>query len=158
MNKGVLFPPENRQSEDLGRVIEEMYASICYEQGGSPDWERNAAIFTPGARMVRINDDGIFEFQDQRAYRENFESMIASGDLPAFWEGELWRTTHVFHDMAHVLSAYETRRTRTGPVINRGVNSIQLFRRKGRWLISAMIWRREGKEFRIPEAPPSFRA
>jgi hypothetical protein len=102
--------------------------------------------------MVRINDSGVFEF-DQDSYRENFEAMIESGEMPSFWEGELWRETREFGDMAHVLSAYETRRSRSGDVMNRGVNSLQLFRRDGQWWISSMIWRREGTDVRIPRIP-----
>jgi hypothetical protein len=138
---------------DLDAIIAEMYDSVCFERGMRPDWKRQAAIFAPHARMVRINDSGVFEF-DQESYRENFESMIDSGEMPSFWEGEMWRETRQFGDMAHVLSAYEARRSRNGEVMNRGVNSLQLFRREGRWWISAMIWRREGKDVRIPPTPP----
>ncbi|MGZ4810508.1 MAG: hypothetical protein ACXV7D_14385, partial [Thermoanaerobaculia bacterium] len=89
-------------------------------------------------------------------YIRDFEKMIKSGTMTSFWEGELWRDTFVLGNMAHVLSAYETRRTRHGEVMNRGVNSIQLFRREKskepqRWWISAMIWRREGANVRIPD-------
>ena len=138
--------------DDLDSIIAEMYDQVCFEKGQRPDWKRQAEIFAPGARMVRINDSGVFEF-DQESYRVNFEAMIDSGEMPSFWEGELWRETRQFGDMAHVLSAYETRRSRGGEVMNRGVNSIQLFRRDGRWWISAMIWRREGKAVLIGDAP-----
>lgn len=134
---------------DLDSIIAAMYESVCYEKGGHPDWETDEKIFAPGARMVRINDGGVFEF-DMKTYRTDFERMISSGELPSFWEGEIWRETRLFGDMAHVLSAYETRRTRGGEIINRGVNSIQLFKRGGEWKISAMIWRREGRDVRIP--------
>ena len=135
----------------LDEIIAEMYDSICFESGERPDWSRQAAIFAPDARMVRVNDDGIFEF-DLDSYRVDFEAMIDSGTMPSFWEAELWRETREFGDVAHVLSAYETRRTRAGEVVNRGVNSIQLFRRGDRWWISAMIWRREGRDVKIPTA------
>ncbi len=138
--------------KDLNAIIGAMYQSVCYEAGGRPDWKLEDEIFAPGARLVRINDHGIFEF-DRQSYRTNFEAMIASGELASFWEGELWRETRLFGDMAHVLSAYETRRSRTGPLLNRGVNSIQLFQRDGRWWISAMIWRREGRDVSIPDKP-----
>jgi len=128
----------------LDSVIAEMYDSVCFEGGQRPDWGRQAAIFAPGARLVRINDDGVFEF-DLESYRLNFEAMIDSGEMPSFWEGEIWRETYQLGEMAHVLSAYETRRTRGGEMLNLGVNSIQLFRRDGRWWISAMIWRRGGR-------------
>jgi hypothetical protein len=131
-------------------VVTEMYSSVCFEKGERPDWSRSAAIFAPGARMVRINDGGIFEFNDQQEYQKNFDQMIDSGEMPSFWEGEIWRQTQEFGDMAHVLSAYETKRSRDGEFMNRGVNSIQMFRKDGRWFISAMIWRREGNDVKIP--------
>ena len=138
---------------DLDSVITRLYASISFEPGERPDWTMEEEIFAPGARMVRITDAGVFAF-DVPAFRRDFERMIDSGQLPSFWEAELWRETRLFGEMAHVLSAYETRQTRNGPVINRGVNSIQLFRQDGRWRISAMIWRREGREVVIPESAP----
>jgi hypothetical protein len=138
---------------DLDSIIAAMYDSICFEAGRRPDWKRQADIFAPGARLVRITDDGIFEF-DHDSYRKDLEAMIDSGSLPSFWEGELWRETRQFGEMAHVLSAYETRRSPHGAVLNRGVNSIQLFSRDGRWWISAMVWRREGRAIRIPDHPP----
>ena len=103
--------------------------------------------------MVRINDEGVFEFtRDQ--YEHDFDRMIDSGTMPSFWEAEVWRDTFLLGNMAHVLSAYEARRERGGEILNRGVNSIQLFQRDGRWWISAMIWRREGENVRIPERRP----
>jgi len=139
---------------NLDAVIAEMYDSICFESGQRPQWQRQDEVFASGARLVRITDDGVFEF-DLRSYREGIERMIDSGELVSFWEGELWRETREFGEMAHVLSAYETRASRNGAVLNRGINSIQLFRRDGRWWVSALLWRREGREIRIPDAPPA---
>ena len=132
-----------RIMDELDSIIAAMYESVCYERGGHPDWQTDEKIFAPGARMVRINDGGIFEF-DRKSYRTDFERMIASGELPSFWEGEIWRETRLFGDMAHVLSAYETKRPIDGEVVtNRGVNSIQLFKRDGKWKISSLIWLRK---------------
>lgn len=138
----------------LDAVVAEMYDIVSFEGGARPDWDRQAAIFAPDARLVRVHDGGVFEF-DLQSYRANFEAMIASGEMPSFWEAELWRETRQFDDVAHVLSAYESRRTRHGEFLGRGVNSIQLFRRDGRWWISAMIWRREGRTVRIPDTASS---
>ena len=132
----------------LDEIITAMYETVSYPDGGHPDWDREAQIFVPGARLVRMNDTGVYEF-DLKNYRVDFEKMIAKNELPSFWEGEIWREERVFLDMAHVLSAYETKRTPDGPVVNRGVNSIQLFRKDRRWWISAMIWRREGANVKI---------
>jgi hypothetical protein len=139
---------------NIDAVINAMYENVSFEPGTRPDWKRESEIFAPHARFVRVNDDGIFEFTPE-TFRQNFEAMIDSGVLPSFWEGEIWRETHQFGNIAHVLSAYETRWTRAGDVINRGVNSIQLFERDGAWVISAMIWRRDGKTVTIPERAPA---
>lgn len=137
---------------DLDDVIREMYEIVSFEAGQRPDWSRERKIFAPNARLVRVNDSGIFEF-DLESYRVDFDRMIDSGEMPSFWEAELWRETNLYGDVAHVLSAYETRRTKDGPVMNRGVNSIQLFKRDGQWWISAMIWRREGAAVSIGDGP-----
>jgi hypothetical protein len=137
---------------DLDDVIKEMYASICFDEGQRPDWSQQSAIFAPGARLVRVTDDGVFEF-DMDSYRVNLEAMIDSGAMTSFWEAEIWRETRQFGEVAHVLSAYETRRSRESELRNRGVNSIQLFRREDRWWISAMLWRRDGRTIRVPEMP-----
>ena len=140
----------------LDDLILRMYASICFERGGRLDWLGFTDLFAPGARLVRVTDEGVFEF-DVNSYRAAFEKMISSGEMSSFWEGELWRETFELDDLAHILSAYETRTARDGPILNRGVNSIQLFRRNERWWISAMLWRREGQAVRIPDVRPNDR-
>lgn len=139
---------------DLDAVIRAMYESVCFEPGERPDWSVEKAIFAPGARMVRVHDGGVFEM-DLQSYRADIDRMIDAGELPSFWEAEIWRRTDLFDDVAHVLSAYEARRSKGGVTIGRGVNSIQLFRRDGRWRISAMIWRREGRTVAIGDSPPA---
>jgi hypothetical protein len=139
---------------DLDAVITAMYESVSFEPGERPDWDLERELFAPGARMVRVHDGGVFEL-DVDSYRADLERMIDSGELPSFWEAELWRETRIFDDVAHVLSAYEARRSRGGEPIGRGVNSIQLFRRDGHWRISAMIWRREGRTVAISDSAPA---
>lgn len=119
----------------LDEVIAAMYASFSFEEGGQPDWNLQAEIFAPGARLVRVNDEGVFEF-DLASFQKNLQGMIDSGAMTSFRETEVWREVQDFGDVAHVLSEYET------PSF-RAVKSIQLFRRDARWWISAMIWRRD---------------
>jgi hypothetical protein len=127
---------------NIDEIIAAMYNSFSFEGGMRPNWALQKEIFAPGARLVRVNDDGVFEF-DLGSFRRNLEELIDSGALTSFWEGEVSREVHDFGDIAHVLSEYETRATRNGAPLYRAVKSIQLFRRDGRWWISAMIWRRD---------------
>jgi hypothetical protein len=137
-------------------IVDAMYASMSFERGERPDWQLQSEVFADNARLVRVNDDGVFEF-DPASFRRNFEAMIDSGSIPSFWEGELWRQTLEFGDVAHVLSAYEMRTCREGQLIASAVKSIQLYRNQGKWRISAMLWRREGKEIVVPRTAPRVR-
>ena len=126
----------------LDEIIAAMYASFSFERGEEPNWALQEQIFAADARLVRVNDNGVFEF-DPRSFRADLERMIASGALPSFWEGETARETREFADIAHVLSTYEMRESRGGKFVAKAVKSIQLFKRDGKWWISAMLWRRE---------------
>lgn len=137
----------------IDATIRRMYESMGFEAGGAPDWNAQSEVFAPSARLVRVNDSGVFEF-DPQSFRADFERLIASGALPSLWEGELWREVDEFDDVAHVLSAYELRHARDGELICRAIKSIQLFRSGDRWWISAMLWRREGANVHVPEALP----
>ena len=125
----------------IDEVIAALYQSCSFAPGERPDWDKQREILAPDARMVRVNDDGVFELTPQ-TFRENLEQMIASGTLASFYEAEVWKQVHEFGDIAQVLSVYETRLTAESDVIDHGIKSIQLFRRDERWWISAMIWRR----------------
>lgn len=135
----------------VDRIVKDLYASIGWDASRRPNWQCLAEIFAANARLVRVNDDGVFEF-DPRTFRESLESMIDSGATRSFHERELWRQTHEFGDVAFVVSGYEMRTSPNGDLIARAVKSIQLYRQDGRWRISAMLWRREGRPVRIPEA------
>ncbi|MCE2958165.1 MAG: hypothetical protein LW841_13505, partial [Flammeovirgaceae bacterium] len=79
-------------------------------------------------------------------YVQLFQSRIATG----FFEKELHRNTEEYGTIVHVFSTYETRETRTGPVTNRGINSIQLFRNEGRYYIVSIFWCAENLGFKLP--------
>src|SRR5947209_1831311 len=111
----------------LDETIAAMYTSFSFEVGERPNWALQTEVFAPDARLVRVNDEGVFEF-DPLSFRKNLEGMIDSGALTSFSEREVGREVHDFGDVAHVLSEYET------PLF-RAVKSIQLFRRDGRWWI-----------------------
>jgi hypothetical protein len=57
-----------------------------------------------------------------------------------FYEREVQRRTVEVHQMAHVLSGYETRFHPYGLPGARGVNSPHLKRRHGRWWIQTVMW------------------
>ncbi|MGZ4815450.1 MAG: hypothetical protein ACXVZV_08580 [Terriglobales bacterium] len=66
-------------------------------------------------------------------------------------EREIHRVTERFGNIAHVWSTYESRRTPDGPVIARGINSIELFWDGNRWWIANAIWDQETPTKAIPK-------
>ena len=66
-----------------------------------------------------------------------------------FTEKELARRTEVYGNLASVWSSYDGR-TASGSFHERGINSFQLVKVDGRWLVASILWQEEGKEFPLP--------
>lgn len=68
----------------------------------------------------------------------------------AFYEKELHRVTDQFAGIAHVFSTYESRKSKNGEIIERGINSIQLVYDKGRWWVANLMWSGETEDSPLP--------
>ncbi|HEY6148824.1 MAG TPA: hypothetical protein VIZ69_14050, partial [Thermoanaerobaculia bacterium] len=68
----------------------------------------------------------------------------------AFFEVETARRTVVFGDKAHVLSAYEGRRTPQGEPFLKGINGLQLYFDGRRWWIVSIVWDNERPDNPLP--------
>jgi hypothetical protein len=142
--------PLERDSQSIDAVVRGLYECITFAEGGSPDWARQERIFSPDGRMTRMSEDGAQTFSVAE-YRANFERMMASGGMPGFFEHEVARRTVEYADLAHVWSTYEARRSeQSGEILFRGINSLQLVRRDGRWSVLNAVWFREGERTPIP--------
>ncbi len=73
-------------------------------------------------------------------------SFVAKG----FDEHEIHRITHRIGNIAHIMSTYETRNIPSGPLLGRGVNSLDLFWDGKRWWIIAASWDDERPGSPIP--------
>jgi len=145
---GLTSPPAASISpEDAGSldaVIKAFYESLTFPEGKSPDWVRYKSLFassavpcnrtTPGAEL-RTNLDG---------FLANFSGRIQSGAIKAFYEAEIARTTETFGRLAQVFSTYEKGLNTTDPAkFVRGINSLHLTFRDGRWWIVSIAWEDE---------------
>ena len=136
--------------EAIGRVIDEMYATISGPRGPR-DWSRQRAIFTEDARQIRT-----FLAEDGRPARKTMGLAEYAADTTPFFaandfhEIEIARRVDVFGNIAHAWSAYEARTALDDETPERrGINSIQLFRGKDGWKIVNMIWDNEREGVRI---------
>jgi hypothetical protein len=126
--------------EALDEVLRELYRAISFPEGGSPDWEGMAKLFLGCARITRITPEARDEF-DVDTFLAMLTELLESGIYTSFFESEVGRRTELFGSMAHVLSAYETKRNAEATArLGAGVNSIQLVREKETWRILSLLW------------------
>jgi len=124
---------------------------------GPRDWARFRRLCRPDARFVlaTVDADGqpVTQAWDVDSFiREGTEHFVRRG----LWESHLGGRTERFGRIAHVLSAYGSRREGAdAAVVARGVNSIQLIWEPagdgGAWLIAHNVWDRERPGVPLPQ-------
>jgi len=124
----------------LDGIMKAFYDVISGPAGQPRDWKRDQALYAPGARLtargVDANGTTIFQLMDKDGFRERSEQRLLAG----FFEYEIHRITRSFGKVTHVFSTYEARKSMDGPVIARGVNSVQLIYAADRWWIVSAAW------------------
>ena len=140
---------------DVGSIdgmVRAYYAVINGPAGQPRQWSRDRTLYIGDVRFVSmsVDKDGkpVAHVQSHQEYVDGSDAdMVAKG----FDEREIHRVTQRFGNIAHVFSTYETRRTPGGPVIMRGINSIELFWDGKRWWIANAIWDDERPDNPIPK-------
>ncbi len=138
--------PSKADLAGIGRTIDDVYAVISGPPGQKRNFEHMRAIFAPNALLRVITPKGM--------RGGSLDDYIAkSGPIlekEGFTEHELGRRVEVYGNLASVWSAYEGR-TASGSFHERGINSIQLVKFDGKWLVASILWQEEGKDFPLPK-------
>jgi hypothetical protein len=145
-------------SDDLSSIdaiIDAAYAVISGPAGQPRDWERERALFLPGARLIPTavtpgdNESGLSpQILDVEEYIARVEPLFRE---KGFYESEVARRTEQFGRIAHVWSTYESRYREDDPKpFMRGINSFQLFHDGARWWIVNIYWQHESAAHPIP--------
>ena len=133
-------------------MIQAFYEVISGPAGQPREWSRDRTLYIPGVKFVAmsVKDGGpLAQVMSHQQFVEDSDPwMVGQG----FFEKEIHRVTRRFGNIAHVFSTYAFRRTADGPVLGRGVNSIELFWDGTRWWIAAAIWDGERPDNPIPAA------
>ena len=136
---------------ELDDIISALYECISGPAGVPRDWDRFRTLLKPEAHLIRtgVSSEG------ETAYEAHtVESFIRNADPffkeHSFFESEISRKTETFGNIAHVFSTYAGRRSPEGEPFLRGINSIQLARKDGRWFIETIFWQAETDEFPLP--------
>lgn len=128
----------------IDQLLFELYEVISFVEGGEPDWQRMASLFSSHARITRITPEAI-DYYDLCGFQEMARELIDLGTFTSFHEREIKRSVRIFGGLAHVLSAYETKQSEhAGEPLARGVNSLQLIREGDDWRVLSLLWDEEG--------------
>jgi len=130
----------------LDAIMRAVYDVISGPAGAKRDWDRMRSLFTSNARLMPLAGNGLRS--------GTIEDYISSSgpmlERDGFFEQEIAHTVELYGDIAHVFSTYQARRTATGPVFMRGINSFQLVRYGGRWWVVSIMWQQEAPTRPIP--------
>ena len=136
--------------ETLDGIIAAFYDIVSGPEGQARDWARDRTLYLPTARFtyqVGKGDERRWQSVDQATYAREAGPSLEKG----FFEHEIHREVHQFGDMAQVFSTYAwSSPTKTGPQRGRGINSIELIHKDGRWWISYVQWASESSQHPIP--------
>ena len=130
---------------EIAGVLRDVYAVISGPKGQARDWARMRTMFTPDARLTAIGPKGPSGGTLDDYIARSGPLLIESG----FTEDELARRVEIYGNLAHAWSSYEGTGN-DGKLKVRGINSIQLVRRDGRWLVQSILWQPETPAFPLP--------
>ncbi len=132
--------PTGEDHVDIDRLISEFYRVICFEEGGAPDFDRLAALFSRHARITRVTPEGV-DHLDVQGFGALVRELLELGAFTSFYERELERTAHRYGRIFHIASAYETKVAPDAvDYLERGVNSLQVLRDQDGCRIVSLCW------------------
>ncbi len=151
--KKVYLSPED--VETLSGIIATAYDGISGEAGTSRQLERMRTLYAPHAI---ISKNTLIEGKPSREVLTLEEFYSGMGDLreSGFFEEEINREVRIFGTIAHVWSSYRIRNSKNGPILRRGINSIQLQYKDNRWWILSWIWDAERAGNKIPASYDAY--
>jgi len=144
-------PVDPADVESIDAIVRAAYDGISGPAGKKRDWDRERALYYPGARLIPTTAPATSEKGPAPTESEVAPQILDVDGFIArvepfftgngFYEKEIARRTEQFGNIAHVWSIYESRHNEADPEpFMRGINSIQLFNDGKRWWIVNIYW------------------
>ena len=136
----------------LDGIIKAYYDVVTVKKGDKPSYERDSLIHWPnvsvGAAGINKSGKPAIHYMSLKEYHRLADPGL---EKDGFYEKELSRKVEKFGSIYHVWSTYESRNEPTGPIIERGINSIELFYDGTRFWILGWFYDGERKDNPIPK-------
>jgi hypothetical protein len=129
----------------IDQAISGVYEVISGPPGQKRDFDRMRAMFAPGATMNAIGPKGLRGGSVEDYITRNAAILEKEG----FTERELGRRVEVWGGLATAWSAYDGR-TADGSFHERGINSFQLVKIDGNWLVASILWQEATPDNPLP--------
>ena len=139
--------PRAEDVATMDGIVKAYYAVVNVPAGAPRQWSRDRTLYIADIRFVAIEKNLVPQIMTHQQYVDGTDSFFAHN---GFFENEIHRVTERFGNIAHVFSTYESRHLPEGPVVQRGINSIELFWDGKRWWIASAIWDNERPDNPIP--------
>ncbi|MFL6751722.1 MAG: hypothetical protein ACJ8FL_00610 [Sphingomicrobium sp.] len=131
-------PPTKADLAAIDQTIHGVYDVISGPPGQKRDFDRMRSMFAPGATLKAIGVKGLRGGSLEDYISRNAAILEKEG----FTERELGRRVEVWGGLATAWSAYDGR-TANGSFHERGINSFQLVKVDGKWLVASILWQEE---------------
>ncbi len=136
----------------LDGIIKAYYDVVTVKKGEKISYERDSLLHVPNAAVGMAQKDKKGKVTLRLITLKQFhQNSDASLEKDGFYEREISRKVENFGAIYHVWSTYETKNVADGPVIERGINSIELYFDGTRFWILSWIFDNESNNQRIPE-------
>ena len=136
----------------LDGMMKAYYDVVTVKKGGKVSYERDSSLHLPNVNVgwVAKNKDGksAFKYVSLKEYHRLSDAYLEKN---GFYEREISRKVENFGGIYHVWSTYESRNAPGGPVIDRGINSVELFNDGTRFWILGWFFDGERKDNPIPK-------
>ena len=131
-------PQSKADLAGINQAIQGVYDVISGPPGQKRDFDRMRSMFAPGATLKAIGPKGLRGGSLEDYISRNAAILEKEG----FTERELGRRVEVWGGLAPAWSAYDGR-TANGSFHERGINSFQLVKVDGKWLVASILWQEE---------------
>jgi len=141
----VAQPTNTADLAAIDQTISGVYDLISGPPGQKRDFDKMRSLFVPGATLKAIGPKGVRGGSLDDYISRNAAILEKEG----FTERELGRRVELWGNLATAWSSYDGR-TANGGFHERGINSIQLVKADGKWLVASILWQEETPQFPLP--------
>jgi len=138
-------PPTKADLAGIDAAIRGVYEVISGPPGQKRDFDRMRSLFAPGATMKAIGPKGLHGGSVEDYIARDKDILERDG----FTERELGRRLQLWGGLATAWSSYDGR-TANGSFHERGINSFELVKIDGKWLIASILWQEETPDNPLP--------